>query len=181
MEEYLDIIDQKGNLTGKKELRSIVHENGLWHRTVHVYFYRIVSNEIEFLVHLRSKNKSGHPNCWDTRFGGHLEVAQTFEQAAKREVSEETGLNIEINDLLLGRISTYDGEKNKEVTQVYYYEFNDGLEKISFDDGEVQEVKWMSIANIKKALEGEPKKWTSLIKGLNETVLDLKEKLMTKK
>lgn len=181
MEEYLDIVDKNGNVTGEKELRSIVHEKGLWHRTVHIYFYRTVSNEIELLVHLRSKHKSARPNCWDTRFGGHVEAGQTFEEATKREVLEETGLDIKIDDLLLGRISTYDGGTNKEVTQVYYYEFNDDLERISFDDGEVQEIKWMKISEIRKELENEPKKWTSSVKGLNETVIGLKEKLMTRK
>lgn len=180
MEEYLDIVDKNGNLTGEKEPRSVVHEKGLWHQTVHIYFYRIVSNEVEILVHLRSKLKSGHLNCWDTRFGGHLESGQTFKEATKREVLEETGLNMKIDDLLLGQISTYDGEKNKEVTQVYYYEFNDSLDKISFDDGEVQEVKWMKISEIKRAIESEPEKWTSSSKGFEETISDLVQKIEMK-
>ena len=39
--EYLDIVNEDGNLTGEKEMRSVVHVEGLWHRTVHVYFYKI--------------------------------------------------------------------------------------------------------------------------------------------
>jgi 8-oxo-dGTP diphosphatase len=176
MEEYLDLIDKNGNLTGEKELRSVIHENGLWHRTVHIYFYRNNGSEIELLVHLRSKNKSSHPNCWDTRFGGHLESGQTFENAAIREVSEETGLSINIDDLLVGKKRSSDGEKNKEITQVYYYEFNDDLDKISFDDGEVQEVKWMSINDIERAIKSESN-WTSSKSGLNAIASELSEKL----
>ena len=39
-EEYLDIVDENENLTGEKELRSVVHAKGLWHRVVHIYFFR---------------------------------------------------------------------------------------------------------------------------------------------
>ena len=28
--EYLDILDEEGNFTGKKETRSKVHKDGLW-------------------------------------------------------------------------------------------------------------------------------------------------------
>ncbi len=58
MKEYSDIVDENGNLTGEKELRSVVHEKGLWHRTVYIYFYHIANGEIQSLPHLRSKIKS---------------------------------------------------------------------------------------------------------------------------
>ena len=47
VDEYLDIVDENGILTGKKELRSICHEKGLWHRTVHIYCYRFINKELE--------------------------------------------------------------------------------------------------------------------------------------
>ena len=72
--EYLDLVDENNNLTGEKELRSVVHSTGLWHRTVHIYFFRKINNIFEFLVHLRSKDKDLRPNCWDTRFGGHIKA-----------------------------------------------------------------------------------------------------------
>lgn len=39
-EEYLDVLDEKGNLTGEKKLRSEIHAKGLWHKVVHgIHFY----------------------------------------------------------------------------------------------------------------------------------------------
>jgi len=178
MEEYLDIVDENGNLTGERCLRSIAHEKGLRHRTVHIYFHRTVPDGVEFVVHLRSKNKTGHPDCWDTRFGGHLESGQTFDEAAEKEVLEETGVEIEADDLSLGRMSAYGGGKNNEITQVYYYEFDDDLDRMSFPDGEVQEARWMTVSEIRKAIENEPEKWTSSRRRFDEIVDDLMKKLI---
>ena len=36
--ELLDIYDEKGNLIGTED-RKIVHEKGLWHKTVHCWLY----------------------------------------------------------------------------------------------------------------------------------------------
>ena len=40
LDEYLDIVDENNNLTGKKALRSEIHSYGIWHRTVHIYLFR---------------------------------------------------------------------------------------------------------------------------------------------
>lgn len=34
--ELLDVLDEYGNLTGKKEDKDKIHEKGLWHREVAV-------------------------------------------------------------------------------------------------------------------------------------------------
>jgi isopentenyldiphosphate isomerase len=36
-EEYFDILDEHGQETGRKELRSIVHGTGLYHRAVYCF------------------------------------------------------------------------------------------------------------------------------------------------
>ena len=35
--EYLDVVDENNNLTGKTEERNIIHEKGIWHREVAVW------------------------------------------------------------------------------------------------------------------------------------------------
>ena len=176
-EEYLDIVDENGNLTGEKELRSIVHAKGLWHRTVHIYFYRVKNNAIEILVHLRSAFKDLDPNKWDTRFGGHIDSGKSEEEAVAKELKEETGIQINLRDLLKGKIRKYDGIKNKEFFSTYYYNFLGNGEELSFDDGEVQEVKWMSENEIINAMQNNSEIWTGGNDGFRKVMQDLKNKI----
>jgi len=176
-EEYLDIVDKKGNQTGEKELRSVVHEKGLWHRVVHIYFFRIKDDVIEILVHLRSKFKDLDPNKWDTRFGGHIDSGKSAEEAVLRETKEETGLEISLQDLLKGKAKKYDGEKNKEFISIYYYNFLGNKEELSFDDGEVQEVKWMNEIEITNSMKNNPKSWTMGNDGFVKTINELRRLL----
>src|SRR3989338_1296834 len=114
MEEYFDIVDENNQQTGEKRLRFEAHTLGLWHRTVHIYFFRQKDNQIEFLVHLRSKYKDLHPNCWDTRFGGHLKSGETIEKTVINEIKEELGLEIDLNSLIKGSVHKRDKKTNRE-------------------------------------------------------------------
>ena len=158
-EEYLEIVDENNNLTGERKPRSLVHSNGLWHRVVHIYFFRIINKEIEILVQLRSKTKDLSPNMWDTRFGGHIKAGEKLEQAVVDEIREEVGLNVNVRDLVEGEWRKQEKYPNNEFIKVCYLEFKDDLKKLKFDDGEVQKVKWMSFSNIKQLMDEKPKEW----------------------
>ncbi len=158
-EEQLEIVDKNNNSIGEIKLRSLVHSTGLWHRTVHIYFFRRVNKDIEILVQLRAKTKDLSPNTWDTRFGGHIKAGEELEQAVVDEVKEEVGLDIEISDLIEGEWRKREKYPNNEFTKVYYLEFDNGLEKLKFNDREVQKVKWMSFSDIKQLMNEKPKEW----------------------
>lgn len=167
-EEYLDIVDENSNLTGEKELRSIVHEKGLWHRTVHIYVYQKQENEIQLLVHLRSKFKDSNPNKWDTRFGGHIKAGDTPEKSTLDELNEEIGLTPDSERLKFVEIYKYDGSLNKEFCYTSLYDFNEDVSDLKYNDGEVQEVKWMTFEEIEKDVLENPSHWTSSHNGILE-------------
>ena len=73
-EEYLDIVDENGNLTGERELRSVCHAKGLWHRTVRIYLFRKRNDEIELLIHSFLIKKRTNPSMWTASFGGHIKA-----------------------------------------------------------------------------------------------------------
>jgi isopentenyl-diphosphate delta-isomerase len=97
MDEYIDIVDKHGNPTGKSELKSIVHQKGLFHHTAHVWFY---TKNGEVLLSQRSAKKSICPLMWDVSVAGHIDAGETAKQAAIRETSEEIGLSILETDLI---------------------------------------------------------------------------------
>lgn len=159
MEELIEILDAEGNKTGEVEPRSVVHTQGLWHKTVHIYLYRMVDSKVELLVHLRSKIKDLSPNMWDRCFGGHLKVGDSVESAVKSELQEEIGLQIEPEKLKVGRVYKREVFPNNEFMAVYYYELYSGLSELTFNDGEVQEVKWMKVGDIRNSMKDAPELW----------------------
>jgi isopentenyldiphosphate isomerase len=96
MAEYFDVLDDKGNKTGKTKLRSEVHRDGDWHRSVHVW---LLNSEGELLIQRRVPTKDSHPNKWTMSAGGHVSAGQSITEAALREMREEIGLEVREEDI----------------------------------------------------------------------------------
>ena len=174
MKEYLDIVDENRAPTGERRLRSEVHSQGLWHRVVHVYLFRKIENDIEFLVHLRAKTKDLNPNKWDTRFGGHLKSGESVEDAVRNELKEEVGLELDPLHLIRGEAGKSDSYPNREFVYAHYYEFNGDASSLAFNDGEVQKVEWMKSPDIIKSMSENPDIWAGKREGFVKTQETLK-------
>jgi isopentenyldiphosphate isomerase len=96
MDELLDILDSKGDYTGKIELKSQAHRMGLFHATVHVWFY---TKDGAILIQQRGEKKDIHPLLWDVSVAGHIGAGEEIEISAVREVAEEIGLPIKKEQL----------------------------------------------------------------------------------
>jgi len=165
MKEYLDIVDENNIITGEQKLRSLVHKDGSWHRTVHIYYFKKKNNDYYFLVHLRSKEKDLCPNMWDTRFGGHLKSGQNIEQTLIAELEEEIGLKADANNFIHGQILKRENFPNNEFTYVYYYDGLEDIGSLKFNDSEVQEVKWLLAHDIIEGIKNNPNDWGPSLEG----------------
>ena len=173
-EEYLYIVDVNNVSTGEKIPRKEAHEKGRWHRTVHLYLYRKKEDSLEFLVHLRSMQKDSNPGKWDTRFGGHVEFGQESDVAVKREAQEEIGMDTDKLGLKKGIIRKGVSGTNKEFTHAFYGEFEGETSELKFNDGEVQEVKWMGEAEIGRSMDENPQAWSASKESLTLIADDIK-------
>lgn len=90
-DEFVDILDKTGKLTGEVKLKSEAHRLGLYHASVHIWFY---TKNGEVLLQKRAYNKDTYPDLWDVSVAGHIEAGETPENAAIRETKEEIGLSI---------------------------------------------------------------------------------------
>lgn len=152
--EYLDICDSNGKLTGEKKSKKEAHEQGLWHRSVHVW---VVNSENEVLIQKRSPFVDNHPNEWDISAAGHVSAGEDYITSALRETEEELGLQIEPAELIqigeLTQMSERTGYINNEVNPVYIVKKDLDIDKIKKQYEEVAEVKFIPYLELKDLIE----------------------------
>lgn len=76
---------------------------------------------------------------------GHLDGDETPEQAARREVAEETGVQAELVDDLGEVTYTYErkGRRVEKLVRFYLFEYLSG--DVADHDHEIEEARWVSI------------------------------------
>ena len=86
MSEYFDVLNEKGEYTGKVESRDVCHKEGLWHKAVAVF---VVNSKGQVLLQKRSAKKKMWPNMWDITAGGHVDSGEFGFESIIREIKEE--------------------------------------------------------------------------------------------
>lgn len=102
MEELVQVLTEEGKLTEKNISKIEAHRQGICHG---ISAIGLIDNEGRLLIQKRSKSKKSEPNKWDLSSAGHIDVNETPEKAAIREMHEELGIKVAENDLKL--IGTY--------------------------------------------------------------------------
>ncbi len=149
--EYIDIVDVNNNPIGKVKEKHQAHEDGDFHRTVHIW---IINNKNELLLQKRSATKKTHPNCWDISGAGHIRAGESVIDGAIRELKEELGVKVQENKLqYIATIKSTKNPKNMEFQYVYLLKCNKQIEEYIFEDGEVSEVKYIYYKELEKMVE----------------------------
>ena len=137
--EYLDILDENGNKTGKIKLRNEVHRDGDWHKAVHIW---IINNKGDILLQRRCASKDSHPNMLDISSAGHLQAGDDSLTGAVREIKEELNLDISPNELQF--ITTLKRKSNKSINNefddLYILRTNKKIEEMQFQKEEISEI-----------------------------------------
>ena len=90
--EYFDIRDENGKITGEVKERSLVHQDGDLHGTVHIWVVRKTKKGYDVLLQKRSAEKDSFPGCYDISSAGHVEAGFDYKESALRELQEELGI-----------------------------------------------------------------------------------------
>ena len=160
--ELLDLLDENGEPSGQVRERTLVHLNGDWHRTSHVWVVRRRRDGgHDLLLQKRSRGKDSFGGCYDISSAGHIPAGQDYLESALRELKEELGIAAEPEDLRLVGVhdGRYEGEfhgrifKNHEKSHVFAYEKPVEIEKLKLQKEEVESVKWMRIEDVLAAVK----------------------------
>ena len=111
-EEMFPLVDEEGNITGAATRGECHSGSKKLHPVVHLHVFN--SNGDLFLQH-RPEWKDIQPGRWDTSVGGHVDLGENVEQALRREVREELG----IEDFEAEKIAQYVFESVRERELVF--------------------------------------------------------------
>lgn len=109
---------------------------------IHLY-RKNQDGRIELLWQQRSEKLANFPGKWDVSAGGHVNLGETFVEAALREAWEEIGIKVRAEELVLVAF-----RRNKNIiNMVYLVDWTDRGENFKFDDGEVTTTKWVPLSD----------------------------------
>jgi len=155
MDEYIDIVTKTGEPTGNKALKSEIHQKGLYHHTVHVWYYTPSGN---ILLQQRSIKKTIYPLLWDVSVAGHIDAGESLVNAAKRETLEEIGYDVLEKDLIkIGVFECFQSYPNGIHDNEFHHTF---ISKITVDIhdltpqlNEVEALKFVTMDAFKQLLQ----------------------------
>lgn len=137
--ELFCLVDDNDEIVGSVE-RFVAHRSKtLKHRSI---FILLFNDQGELLLQKRSQLKDSFPNFWTVSVSGHVTFGQTYDEAAKREMEEEIGLNLDLKPLQKIYI-----EEEREFAFIYKADCK-GDAKINFDQDEISEVKWVALKEL---------------------------------
>lgn len=142
--EWFEIVSEDGTVIGCAT-RAACHRNpALLHRVVHVL---VMNSRGELYLQKRAANKDVQPGKWDTSVGGHVNLREDLDAAARRELTEELG----IRNVPFQRLYSYiwQSDIERELVTTYLCRY-DG--PCTPDPHEIEEGRWWSPNEINAAL-----------------------------
>ncbi len=145
-QELLDGLDESGSPTGERKARSLVHRDGDWHRSIHIW---VVNAEGLVLFQRRAPGKLIESGKIDVSVGGHFGAGEGLADVM-REVDEELGFLPSEQELTrLDSRKTerfYDDAIDREFQDVYALRRDAPLSSYQLDCSEVTVVYELPIA-----------------------------------
>ena len=151
--EYIDVLDEHGNKTGRTKPHPDIHKDGDWHRAAHIW---ILNSQNELLIQRRSPAKENYPNLWDTSVAGHVSAGEDSIVSALRETEEEIGVKLRKEDIqylftVVEQAVLNNGAYiDNEIQDVYLVRTNIDMSDMVVQKEEVAEVKFIDSRDLKR-------------------------------
>lgn len=174
-EELLEVVNKDDIVIGL-ETRKTIHEKGLLHREIHVWF---MTPNKEIIFQHRAKDKDTYPDKLDATVGGHIEPEMSYEETALKEAEEETGIKINPSDLKLVKKmfkKSFDeatGRTNNTIRSQFVYLFTGKAEVLHVESGKALGFDAWKIDSLHNLNEEDKHKFIPMI--LSKEFLDLFE------
>lgn len=150
--ELIDIVDENGNFTGEVLEKEIAHDRNLLHNEIACF---VINSNKEILLQKRSMNKRFNPGKWGL-CAGHVDSGESLEDATIREIKEEIGLDVTVDELhTFTEREINIKEKNSHIAYFYYLVTDKKEDEFVIQEEELSEVKWFNVDYIIELVEKE--------------------------
>lgn len=141
-EEMLDIVDDQDRVLSQAPRSHVLRDYHI-HRAV---MFFVFDAEDQVLVNQRSELKELYPGYWSIAFGGHVLAGESYDDAVRREIKEETGVDAPARLLTSFQKRTGDERENVKVYAVVAE-----TEPVLFP-AEIAQGRFMSLAEINEMI-----------------------------
>ena len=141
-EEFLDIVDDQDRVLSRAPRSRVLRDYHI-HRAV---MFFVFDEEERVFVNQRSDTKEIYPGYWSIAFGGHVLSGESYDDAARREIREEVGLDAPARQIGGFQKRTADERENVKVYGVIA-----DREPVLFAD-EIAQGQFMTLAELNQMI-----------------------------
>lgn len=134
--EIWDSYNSDGSKADIDLIRGEEIPEGYYHLVVDVL---VIHTDGDILIMQRDFNKEGWPGCYEATAGGSATKGETSIQAAKRELSEETGLLADKLEFIQRKVS----DRSRSIYDQYRFVYDGPKDVITLQEGETVDYKWL--------------------------------------
>jgi isopentenyldiphosphate isomerase len=157
--ELFDLCSADGAPLGRQKERALVHRDGDWHRSLHIWV--VIQGEDgspHVLLQRRSAEKDTWPRALDVAVAGHYRAGEALEQGL-REAEEEIGLALGPGDVvrigLRRRADRRPGIQDNELQDIFVARTDRRLRDLTPFADEVEALIAIPLDEAAKLLSGE--------------------------
>lgn len=144
--ELWDVYNRDKTKTGKTMVRGEKIEKGSYRLVVHACIF---NSKGEMLIQQRQPFKSGWPNMWDITVGGSAISGETSQTAIEREIFEEIGLKIDLQNIQPHLTINFD----TGFDDIYLIVKEIDIKNLVLQYEEVQKVEWATLDEILQKID----------------------------
>lgn len=164
--ELWDVYNADRTKSGKTMVRGDRFESNSYHLVVHACIF---SSNGEMLIQQRQPFKAGWPDMWDITVGGSAVAGDISQTAIERELFEEIGLKIDLQNVRPHLTVNYD----VGFDDIYLIEKDVDINELKLQYEEVQQIKWATIDEIYQMIDDG--RFIPYYKSLIKTLFDMRK------
>ncbi len=149
--ENLQVVDEQDRPVRGVD-RATVHAERLLHRAIHIF---VLNNAGELFLQRRSYRKDTFPRKWDSSAAGHVDLGESYEACAIRELREELGLVDQPREI--GRVPASE-KTGQEFIRIYQAEAD---EIIDLNEEEIETGGFFPVSVIDEWIRQRPEDFAS--------------------